>query len=464
MTIMSACAVGVAVVVVAVTAWWLVHAKLYEQFDVQLHSYAQVAAKADTPTEALQTVRGTAGQGRSDRVPKLIVQFLDQSGHRVAGAGDRISAIPVTATARAVAAGRLPDQSETVHIGSDRYRVWTVHRTGGAAQVAQNSEGTEDTLAVLGLWFAVVALVGVAGAAVIGLFVARAALRPVRELTLGAERVARTQDLRAEISVQGRDEVARLAEAFNAMLTALANSRAAQQRLIQDAGHELRTPLASLRNNIELLLHARAQQNTGKALSAEDQTRLLTDLDLQSIELTSLVAELVDLSKEDPVPESPQQVELTDVVDAAVERGRPRAPHVRFEVASMPVTLWCRPISLQRAVLNLVDNAAKWSPPGGVVTVSVTVTGSHATIAVADQGPGIPAVDLPHVFERFYRSAAARALPGSGLGLAIVDQIAQVHGGTVAATNTTSGGALVSMTFPLWSGRRFLTKRGGTFM
>lgn len=446
---MTTGAVAVAVVGVSITSWLLVQARLYQQFDAQLHSYAQLAAKANSPADALGTLRTAdqrAPETGSDHPPGLIVQFIDQTGAVVVPSAGNPRAIPVTGPAREVAAGQLPDDAESIRIGPDRYRVWTVPRPGGAAQVARNAEGIEDTLAVLGLWHGLVDLVGIVGAALVGRAVARAALRPVDVLTAGAERVARTQHLTEAISVSGNGEIATLAKAFNDMLAALADSRAAQRRLVEDAGHELRTPLTSLRNNVELLIHAGAQTDPARVLSPVDQARLLTDLDIQTIELTTLVGELVDLSKEDTRPEPMEPLELADVVGSAVERARPRAPHVRFETSLAEAEILGRPVSLERAVLNLLDNAAKWSPANGTVRVIVATDGEVAQVTVADEGPGIPDQDLPHIFKRFYRAEAARALPGSGLGLAIVEQIVHLHGGTVTAAHTESGGALVSMT------------------
>jgi two-component system sensor histidine kinase MprB len=448
LTVMAAAAVAIAVVGVSLTSWLLVRAKLYQQFDAQLHSYAQLAGKTESPADALTTLTTadrSSPESGADRTPGLTVQFLDRAGNWTGTAGV-VPAIPVSANARQVAAGQVADETEVVKIGHDRYRVWTVQRTDGAAQVARDAEGIENTLAELGLWHGLVCLVGIAVAALVGLVVARAALRPVDVLTAGAERVARTQDLTAKIPVSGKGEIARLADAFNAMLGALAGSRAAQRRLVEDAGHELRTPLTSLRTNVELLIHAASQTDSAKVLSEEDRGRLLTDLDLQSIELTTLVGELIELSKEDTAPEPLERLEPADVVATAVERARPRAPQVTFETSLAATEILGRPVSLERAVLNLLDNAAKWSPAGGTVRVSVVADGDLARITVTDEGPGIPDEDLPHVFERFYRAEAARALPGSGLGLAIVEQVAHLHGGTVSAANDESGGAQVSMT------------------
>jgi two-component system sensor histidine kinase MprB len=453
---MAAAAVALAVIGVAITSWLLVRTKLYQQFDAQLRSYAQLAAKAATPEEALATLRAADRRSpdtASDHSPGLTVQFLDRNGKPVMAGPTDVPAIPVSEPARQVAAGQLPDESEIVQLGPDRYRVWTVARPGGAAQVARDAEGVEHTLAELGLWEGLVGAVGVAGAAAVGRAVARAALRPVDLLTAGAERVARTQDLTAGIPVTGKGEIARLAEAFNAMLAALAESRHAQRRLVEDANHELRTPLTSLRNNVELLIHASAQRHTARILSPVDQARLLTDLDVQTVELTTLIGELVQLSREDTGPEPVERLEVAEVVGSAVERARLRAPHLRFETRLVKAEVDGRPAALKRAVLNLLDNAAKWSPADSTIRVSVVIEEEPskpvARIAVADEGPGIPDKDLAHVFERFYRAEAARALPGSGLGLAIVEQTAALHGGSVRAVNAETGGAVVSLTVPL---------------
>ncbi|HEY3711117.1 MAG TPA: ATP-binding protein [Amycolatopsis sp.] len=445
LTVLVVSAVAVAVVAVSLTSWLVTRANLYRQFDAQLQAYAQVAAKSASPAEALAALRSTDRDGGdTGHGLGLTVQFLDAAGVPTAVGGEA-SAIPVGAQAHQVAAGVVTVGSEVDKIGSDRYRVWIAARLGGGAvQVARDSEGVERTLAELGLWELAVGLSVVFAAALTGRAVARTALRPVETLTAAAGEVARTQALSAEITVTGRGELALLAESFNAMLTALATSRDDQRRLVEDAGHELRTPLASLRNNIELLIHVQ----TRSGLPADDHTHLLADLDAQSAELTDLVGELVELATGDRSPETVEPVELGDVVRAAVERARPRAPGVRFELSVAEAVVRGRPAALERAVLNILGNAAKWSPSGGVVTVTLAAEDGLARLVVADEGPGIAEADLPHVFERFYRAASARALPGSGLGLAIVEQVVLQHDGRVTAANGEPAGARFEVTLP----------------
>ena len=210
------------------------------------------------------------------------------------------------------------------------------------------------------------------------------------------------------------------------MLRALAASRQQQAQLISDAGHELRTPLTSLRTNIEVLLRV-------KDLPDADRAELLADVHAQLEEMTTLVGDVVELAREDEAQSEPIEVRFDPIVDQAVERARRRAPSVIFDVELMPGSIRAQPALLERAVLNVLDNAAKWSPPGGTIRVRLD-RGEQWTLEVLDQGPGIAAADLPHVFDRFYRADTARALPGSGLGLAIVQQVVTSHGGTVTAS------------------------------
>lgn len=455
--VLVAAAVAVAVAVVSLTSWLLVQAKLETNFDQQLRSYSQLATVAPGPDEALEGLYHADRPGltrdgklsRQDRDGEMFVQFISKNGAKVEFAGRR-EAVPLSGSALLVADGAIPQASEDRELGGDVYRIWTAARPGGGAvQVAKDVQDLQETLNGLGFWHILVCLAGVAVAAAVGLVVARTALHPVDTLTAGAERVARTQDLDQAISVQGSGEIARLAEAFNEMLSALAISRDAQRRLVEDAGHELRTPLTSLRNNIELLVHASRQTDPARVLAAEDRDRLLADLETQAGELTTLVGELVDLARTDRSVEEAGRLELTEVVRAAVDRVRPRAPQLTFRTELSPAQVLGRPRSLERAVLNLLDNAAKWSPPGGTVTVRTLVADGRVRIVVDDEGPGIPEDDLPHVFQRFYRAAAARARPGSGLGLAIVDQIATRHGGAARAERNERGGARVWISLPL---------------
>lgn len=465
--VLSAFGVALAVVVVSLAGWWLMHIRMYGNLAVQLRADTDTAARAATPDEALRAMHALdelPSDWREDIEelppeveqlvevagipPPVVVRFLDADGKPVSSSAGSMWLGPVTAQAAHVAAsGSGQDLADA---GPDTfYRVSTVPRDDGAVQVARRVTGIEGTLDDLQFLLTMIGLSGAGLAGLVGWGVARAGLRPVHRLTGAVEKVARTQDLDSAIPVDGRDEIARLATAFNRMLVALGASKAAQQQLVQDAGHELRTPLTSLRNNVELLSYADEQLNSGKVLSQEDRARLLRDLGVQAAELTTLTTELVELAAENTDPEPFEPLDLADVVAGAVIRARARWPRVVFAVSTVPADLTGQPGGLSRVVLNLLDNAAKWSPPGGTVYVRLSTVDDQVELAVGDDGPGIDEQDRPKVFERFYRATAARSMPGSGLGLAIVAQIVEAHAGSVVAGEAPGGGAELRVRLPL---------------
>jgi two-component system sensor histidine kinase MprB len=338
---------------------------------------------------------------------------------------------------------------ETVRTGNGTYRVLGTAATFDANYVqtpstlvvAQSMGPADTTLAHIRLTSLLVGLAGIAVAGIAGFAIGRTGLRPVDDLTEAAEHVAHTGELRP-IEVHGKDELSRLATSFNAMLTALTRSREHQRRLVADAGHELRTPLTSMRTNLDLLAQSFASGTSG--LPSQDRDELIGDVRAQLEELSVLVADLVELSRDEPQTVVREHFDLADTVRAAIERVRRRAIGVTFEQRLDPWYVYGESASLERAVTNLLDNAAKWSPPDGTVRVDL----QDGLLQVADEGPGIAEEDLGHVFERFYRSPEARTMPGSGLGLSIVRQAAENHGGKVAAARAASGGALLGMWLP----------------
>ena len=311
-----------------------------------------------------------------------------------------------------------------------------------AIVVAESMGSTENTLNTLATVSLIVGLIGIALAGAAGYAIGKAALRPVEELSKATEYIARTGDLRS-LPVNGDDELAQLTRNFNTMLEALARSQDHQKRLVADAGHELRTPLTSMRTNLDLLAQVMAAPDDNR-LPAEDRVELMSDVRAQMEELSLLISDLVELSRDEQPSHAIEHLDLRDIVDRATERVQRRAPGLTYDLKLSPWYLDGDPASLERLVTNLMDNAAKWSPEGGTVTVTL----ADGQLQVADQGPGIAEKDLAHVFERFYRSPEARATPGSGLGLAIVRQIAENHGGRVAAARAPGGGALLGVWLP----------------
>ena len=427
-TLLTTVAVGFAVTAVAFAAYATVRMQSLHSLDSSLHSRASQAASVGTLDALSSSTIPPWALGAAD----VKIMFLNADNQTIRG-GSRSSAAQIGAPEFRVARGREDWSARTVSIDGERFRVVAVPADQDEALIlAQSLEPTRQMLDRLGLVMLFFGLAGMISAGLAGWGVARNGLRPVRRLTTAVEKIAQTEQL-DPIPVEGNDEVARLAVAFNAMLAALSASQARQRQLVADAGHELRTPLTSLRTNLDLL----AQADTSTALSSEARRELLDDVRAQISEMTTLIGDLVELARDEPVTSSVEPVELAAVIEQAVTRVRRRTSTVEFDVRTQPWWVNGDPNALERAVTNLLDNAAKWSPPGGRVSVEL----SNGTIMVSDEGEGILEHDLPHVFERFYRSAESRTMPGSGLGLSIVRSVADRHGGTVRAGSGPDGGA-----------------------
>jgi two-component system sensor histidine kinase MprB len=335
-------------------------------------------------------------------------------------------------------------------LGGSEYRVLAAGVDKGyAVIVTHGMSETNSTLAELRLILLILTLGGAALASLLGWFVARTALAPVRRLTAAVEHVAETQDLGERIEERRRDEIGSLARSFNAMLAVLDDtvrrldeSARVQRRLVADASHELRTPVTSLRTNIEVLERA-------DELPADERERLIADVVEQLEELSLLINDLIELAREDEHIETPEDVRFDILVAEAIERARLHAPQARFEADLEPTLVSGVPARLDRAVNNLLDNAVKFAGTDAPIEVRLR----DGVLEVRDHGPGIAAEDLPHVFDRFFRGARSRALPGSGLGLAIVRQVAELHSGTVSAGTAPGGGTVVRMRVPVeaWS-------------
>jgi two-component system sensor histidine kinase MprB len=445
-------AVAAAVVTLAVAAWLVVAEIQHHQIQSELNADANAIAAhpeqwlaAGMPLPDPRAQQNDDHHGPHQLGPSW--QILDANATVIS---ESTSPLPITAAARQVAAGRHQPIEERVRIGYDSYRMLTVPATGGGAvQVAINQDPDNNTLAVFALLLAAGCILGIAGAAVLGRAVSRAGLVPVQRLTEAVEDVAVTMDLTHPVPINGVDEIARLGNSVNTMLAAIDTARSAQRALVEDASHELRTPLTSIRNNIELLLEVERHPELAHRLPPEERTKLLNDLGAQVGELTTLTTELVELAREETTREAIEPVELTDVVTAAISRVRIRAPGVTFAADLEPATVHGRPGELERMIVNVLDNAAKWSPPGATVHTQLHAAGPYeCRLTVTDTGPGIDDNDRPHVFDRFYRAPAARATPGSGLGLAIVAQTAIQHGGAVSAEPHEPHGTMISIRLP----------------
>jgi two-component system, OmpR family, sensor histidine kinase MprB len=426
LTLVAAAAVAIAVVVASVVVYFVVRDQLRSSVDDALRGRAAEIVRQPPPQVFFSPERAFGVVG--------YVQLLRSDG-TCRSQGGASCLLPYGPRSLAVARGTHRAYFADVTVSQTHLRVLTFpYVPNFAVQIARPLEEVDRSLSRIRWFLLVIAGGGVAVAVALGLLVSRTALAPVRRLMQATERVKETGDLSQRIDARGEDELSRLAGSFNTMLSALAESRRVQRQLVEDASHELRTPLTSMRTNIEVLSRERT-------LPADERARLLDDVMEQLGEMTALVSELIELARGEQKAHDPDEVRLDVLVNDAVERARRRAPDLRFTTDLSESVVRGVPPSIERAVGNLLDNAAKWSPPGGEVEVVVR----DGTVVVRDHGPGITDEDLPSVFDRFYRAESARRMPGSGLGLAIVRQVAETHGGSVLAERADGGGTAVSL-------------------
>jgi two-component system, OmpR family, sensor histidine kinase MprB len=429
LALVAAAAVALAVVVASFVVYFVVRDELRSTVDGSLREKA--ARLAEDPVHDLKRfVPPTSELGGAPGYPQLVLA----NGAIYLPPGAEVQ-LPVNDKIIAVAREGTGTYFGDAHLNGAHIRMLAFpYEPGVAIQIARSLTEVDRSLGRIKNILILIGSAGIAIAAGLGLLVARAALAPVRHLTTATEIVTKTGDLSERIEVGGRDELSRLATSFNAMLAALEDANRAQRQLVADASHELRTPLTSLRTNIEVLASERE-------LPAGERERLLDDVIEQLGEMTTLIAELMDLARGEEHQGEPEEVRLDLLTADAVERARRNSPGVEFVTELEESVVHGVPATLERAVANLLDNAAKWSPPNG--QVEVAVRDGHVT--VRDHGPGIDEEDLPYVFDRFYRASSARGLPGSGLGLAIVRQVAVAHGGTVVAERADGGGTRMTL-------------------
>ncbi|MER7583999.1 HAMP domain-containing sensor histidine kinase [Kitasatospora sp. NPDC097691] len=456
LTFLSAAAVAVAIALSALACWFIVEKQLYNQVRADLASAPLPMPPRgaglvcySTPEQALDHQPVGSLQEISGAAPRD-TQFLAE-GKGVClppGATKAIATEPGDSAVfrlkpgqSIIREGRFTNGDPAlVRLTNDpRYLVPVV------VMVATPTQSVEESLQGLAILLGSVSVGGILLAAVAGRLVARSALKPVDQLTDAVEHIARTEEVGTTIPVHGHDEIARLSTSFNSMSTSLANSRERQTRLIADAGHELRTPLTSLRTNVDLLIRS---NDTGRPLPPATKTKLLGNMKAQMQELTVLIGDLLQLSRPDSPKAGPNLavVALHEIAGRAVERAKLRGPGLVFETGTEPWYVHGDAAGLERAVINLLDNAVKYSPPGGTIEVRL----QQGVLTVRDHGPGIPPDELQYVFDRFWRSPSSRQLPGSGLGLSIVAQSVREAGGEVTLGPASDGGpgALATVRLP----------------
>ena len=452
LSLIAAASVAVAVLIAVLVSYLVVRGQLRSQVDGALRAQAYAVQHGDYHAIA-QPVPGIPASAGG---PAQYVQIVFPDGSSRAMQGGDLK-LPVNGAAESAANGKSGVSLSDVRVGGNHLReiIFPVRVNFGppgqqvsetvAFQLARPLNGIDGVLSNLRLILAILFVGGIALAAGLGRLAARRVLAPLAEVAQAAQHISETDDLTGRIRVHADDEVGRLAIRFNSMLNRLEGSRAelddsvrAQRQLVADASHELRTPVTSLRTNIEVLLE-------GGELEAEDRRRLLSDVVEQSEELSALVGDLIELARGDQPGPATEDVRVDRVAAESVARARRNAPAIEFRPHLTPVSIDGVPERLGRAINNLLDNAARHSPPGG--PVEVTVDGSG--IRVRDHGPGVAEADLPYVFDRFFRGTNSRGRQGSGLGLAIVRQVTEQHGGSVSAANAPDGGAVFSLALPV---------------
>jgi two-component system, OmpR family, sensor histidine kinase MprB len=430
----AAAAVALAVALASALAYVLVQDQLRGEVDSSLRQRA--TAIAERPFELQRFFEGIP-QPALGGAPGYL-QLVNARGVGIRPPGEPMP-LPTGNRVAQVAAGEADQFFSDAHLGDAHVRVITFQIdpvSQYALQIGLSLKQTDDVLGRLQWILFAIGAGGIGLAILFGGLVARAALAPVRRLTTATEEITDTRDLSRRVEASDSDELGRLGTSFNTMLAALEESQRAQRQLVADASHELRTPLTSLRTNVELLARG--------GLPAEERGKALSDVSTQLEELTVLVTDVVDLARDGERELAIEDVRLDLLVSDAVERAHLHAPRLDFDTDLAPSLVRGVPERIFRAVANVLDNAAKWSPAGGTIEVRT----SEGEVTVRDHGTGIAPEDLPHVFDRFYRSPAARGTPGSGLGLAIVRQVVESHGGTVSAGPAEGGGTVVTLVFP----------------
>jgi len=436
----------VTVATVSSLAWWLAASESNQSIDNELLQRIEpVITLAERPLTDSAAL--TEARERGD-VPNVTTEQFNANAElttvRVVSADGSVDGEPVGPPTDAALAS-LADTDphlESVTIDDVPYRIVTVPVTDPRADVsadeaavalqfARDVTNEETALSNLAARLALLSAAGVAVVVGASWLVGRWLTRPIDQLTDTAERLAELDDLPGRVEVNRSDEIGRLGDSYNRLMSALEVGREQQRRLVTDASHELRTPLTTLRARIEYL-----DQRGGHD---DEAARMLGAAVHDAERLSALVTDLVDLATDiRSADEDAVEVELADLLDDVAAQVRISSDRpVRVE-ADHTVAI-VRPTMVRRALHNLLDNAVKYGGDGEIL-----VRSSDGVIEVHDDGPGIAEDERAHVFDRFYRSPKARNRLGNGIGLAIVEQVADAHDGAVHVGTSDLGGALVA--------------------
>jgi len=435
-------AAAIAVVLACLASFVTTRNSLLHSVDESLNAQA---------SQAIPSSSSGGSNGDDQRIGAYVLLVLP-TGQTVPS-----SSVPVDQTIVSVAKGDTARVLRSVNVRGHFYRELIISMPIGS--VVPGSNGTYITKTTTAELFIVditgqvielrnlvrtllvVAAGGLLLALSLGLFLARAALHPLEKVTNEIETIAETNDMGYRLDEGGDDELGRLRRVFNRLLSTVESSQALQRQLVLDASHELRTPLTSLRTNAQVL--SKASQ-----LSSEDLYQLTGDMVTQVDELASLVTDLGELARGERSEGPIEALRLDECVDECVDTARTyaRIKDITIDTEVSTSTVLGRHDRLTRAVSNLLTNAVKFTPQGG----QIAVRSMNGTISVSDSGPGINDEDRPFVFDRFWRSPTARALPGSGLGLSIVAQVvAELQGRVTVDRDPILGGARFTITLPI---------------
>lgn len=438
LALLTGLSVALSVIVVGGATFTVARWSLVDQLDNELISVAQDASDAiaaNLPNMgglSAGTIGASNGLLAMVRADGVVTQMPGQ-----------VEELPVGPDEITVARMQVGSSARTIDTDGHRYRLVAVplqvDGTLYSVMFARPMASLDSTLSSLWLVLLTAGVLGVVTTTIAALWNARAVLAPVRRLSQAVTSVTQTDQLNP-IRIYGRDDLGALTQSFNTMLKSLQQSREQQRQLIADAGHELRTPLTSMRTNVELLV---ADEATGM-LPPGVRAEVLGDVAAQLGEFSALVGDLVALTRDDHLQRPHEPLDMAEVTESAIARARRRGPGIEFNVHLEPTPIMGDPSTLERAITNLLDNAVKFSPTGGTITVRL----EDSTLTIIDEGPGIEEEDLPLIFDRFYRSDKARNTPGTGLGLAIVAHTASAHGGTVKAANEPDAGAKFVLKLP----------------
>jgi two-component system sensor histidine kinase MprB len=440
--LLTTLAVGLGALLSSIVVYQVAQRSLYEQLDNELlqiaSAQARIAAAQITSSSGFTSTGGFEAENaivvilKANRVTnllwgdqKLVIESDEVALARIGNGTRRRNGIREDGVECRIVAVPFEAESNKEHY---------------ALVLGRDLTATNGTLGTLRTMQGIAGLIGIAVGGFAGLILARSSLQSIRHLNRGVAAITATDHLRP-VEVEGNDEVAQLGRLFNTLVDSLATSRERQRRLIADASHELRTPLTSLRTNVELLI---ADENTGM-LPAGARSDILRDVAEQLGEFTALIGDLVSLSREEESHVDREPVDFREIVTRAVARAQRRGPGLEFDVQLAPMMVAGEASTLERAVTNLLDNAVKFSPEHSRITVRL----DGQELRIRDEGPGIADEDLPHIFERFYRSDRSRNTPGTGLGLSIVDHTVTAHGGTVGVERPASGGAEFVVRLPV---------------